>query len=338
MRTPTTPELEGFLARDHGLRERLGVGPEVRLSLRPLARGEYNINYHLDGVPGEPLVLRVNLGSQMGLADQISYEMDALTLLGSSGRTPRPLWWDGSLSRLPWGVAVEQWLPGGPLDYGRDLVEAARILADVHAVPLGADHGLIAPTDPLGAMVTECVSMADVYRGWARADDAVVAVLDAMERQCRQLVSRGEGDLADALRHPINTEVNSGNFLIVPGESGHLVDWEKPLAADVAQDLAHFLVPTTTLWRTDVVLTASERARFLEAYVAAVDGRFDLGDLTARLAPYLTVTCLRGLSWCAMARVEDEEGIRPVADALTGEKVAAFLAPDFTTMLLERWF
>ena len=40
----------------------------------------------------------------------------------------------------------------------------------------------------------------------------------------------------------INTELNSGNFLINgAGKDNYLVDWEKALLGDMAQDLGHFL-------------------------------------------------------------------------------------------------
>ena len=52
----------------------------------------------------------------------------------------------------------------------------------------------------------------------------------------------------------VNTELNSGNFLINEGARSYLVDWEKPLLSEAAQDLAHFLAPTTTFWKTDTIL------------------------------------------------------------------------------------
>ena len=49
----------------------------------------------------------------------------------------------------------------------------------------------------------------------------------------------------------VNTELNSGNFLIDPQGVSSLVDWEKPLVSEPGQDLGHFLAPTTTFWKTD---------------------------------------------------------------------------------------
>ena len=81
----------------------------------------------------------------------------------------------------------------------------------------------------------------------------------------------------------------------------YLVDWEKPLLSEPAQDLGHFLVPTTTFWKTDVILTAAEVGDFVRMYLKAVDGRMDTSTIKERLPLFFTVTCLRGISWCAMA-------------------------------------
>ena len=102
----------------------------------------------------------------------------------------------------------------------------------------------------------------------------------------------------------INTELNSGNFLINgEGRPNYLIDWEKPLYGDPVQDLGHFLAPTTTFWKTDVILTEDEMESFVKEYKAAVKGRFDISGLEDRLKFFLPVTCLRGITWCAMAWV-----------------------------------
>ena len=86
------------------------------------------------------------------------------------------------------------------------------------------------------------------------------------------------------------------------------MDWEKPLLSEAAQDLAHFLAPTTTFWKTAGASGDSRaqsggtgRAWMSERISAAV------GALPQRLPLFLTVTCLRGVSWCAMALREYEE-------------------------------
>ena len=70
---------------------------------------------------------------------------------------------------------------------------------------------------------------------------------------------------------------------------------------DPAQDLGHFLAPTTTFWKTDVILDQDRIDAFLDTYIEKVNGRFDTTGLKERTYIYIPVTCLRGITWCAMA-------------------------------------
>ena len=74
------------------------------------------------------------------------------------------------------------------------------------------------------------------------------------------------------------------------------------------QYLSHFLVPTTTNWKTSTILNRAQREAFLDEYEQAVAGRFPTQGLHERLDAYLTVTCLRGITWCAMACVDYTDG------------------------------
>ena len=98
---------------------RLPAGTELDFSL--LGQGEYNVNYSFrHPETGQRLVLRLNTGSQMHLEHQIEYEFSALQALYPSGRTPRPLFCDGSRRILPCGVLVMEHLPGRALRYETD--------------------------------------------------------------------------------------------------------------------------------------------------------------------------------------------------------------------------
>ncbi len=306
----------------------LGAAPGAALAVRLLAQGEYNVNYTVwEGARLLPFVVRVNTASQMGLEDQIGYEMGALRVLEPSGRTPRACFADGSRRRFPFGVGIEELLPGRPLDYETDLGRAADVLACVHTVPVPPACGIVRPERPLRAMLDECASLWRVYAGWAHAEAEVVARVEAMARRARAL-AEGSGDGAP-VRCVINTELNSGNFLVNDDRPTYLVDWEKPLVADPAQDLAHLLAPTTTFWKTDVLLSRERMQRCLEAYVRAVDGRIDVAGLADRFDVYLTLTCLRGVTWCAMAKVGYASGTHAAANASTAAKLDAYLSPDF---------
>ena len=270
----------------------LPEGTELDFSL--LGQGEYNLNYvFTHPVTGRKLVLRINTGSQMHLDDQIGYEFSALQALASSGRTPKPLLCVPEMNML-----VMEWLPGVALDYTRDMDIAAKILADIHSVPVPADCRLLRPEAPALAIYEECLDMVQHYYDWEEADPEVTGLL-------RTLVAEiGRLPLSEASDAPLcinNTELNSGNFLIDRSGHSHLIDWEKPLLSEPAQDLGHFLAPTTTFWKTDVILTPEEVKNFTENYIKAVAGRMDTSALSARLPLYFTVTCLRGITWCAMA-------------------------------------
>ena len=102
--------LKEYVQTEHYL-EGIGIGKEeqkeIQIAYQPLAQGEYNINYwFVHPLTGKKLVLRVNTGSQMHLENQIEYEYHALELLADSGRTPVPVFVDGSKKELPYGVMV----------------------------------------------------------------------------------------------------------------------------------------------------------------------------------------------------------------------------------------
>lgn len=315
-------------------RSALGLPAAVTEEYRLLAQGEYNRNFRFrHPVTGKELLLRVNCGSQMHLEHQIEYESHALELLAPSGRTPRVLYTDGSKRYTDHGVSVMEYLPGRPLDYHRDLERAAGILADVHSVPLPGPSGLIEPADPLRAVLEECEEMLRVYLNSdlppLSGKRKIRELLDlAWERYYRTNRTGGA-------RCIVNTELNNTNFLMAEEPDGPaggrdwLVDWEKPLWSDPAQDIAHFLVPTTTFWKTDVILSPGETADFLTAYEASVSDRIDLTGLRERLGVFMPVTCMRGVTWCAMAWVQYQKEEKELSNDSTRRKLEAYLSDSF---------
>lgn len=292
------------------------------MQLEILGQGEYNKNYtFIDPENGEKRVLRVNTGSQMHLDNQIEYEFQALKLLESSGRTPKVYEVDNTK-----GMLVMEFLEGRPLVYETDMNYAAECLADIHSVAVPEDCHLICPEDPFEAMLTECKEMAAVYLEWKDASEDVKIRIKRLISKAGKIVP-GEKVCG---KHIINTELNSGNFLIGgEGKGNYLIDWEKPILGEVEQDLAHFLAPTTTFWKTDTILSAEEMEDFLYRYERAVDGRFDLNGMRERFSAYLILTCLRGITWCAMAYVEYSNPDRPIRNEFTFQKIKAYLEPGF---------
>lgn len=323
-----TEELKAYTAWKP-YREAMGLPAEVTEEYRLLAQGEYNRNYvFTHPVSRKPLVLRVNFGSQMHLENQIQYEYDALMLLRHSGRTPVPCYVDGSLRRLSHGVMVMEYLPGHELDYRTELAFAAECLADIHSVRVGEDTHLIRPKEPLKAILNECEEMVRIYMdselGACKIKRRIRGMLDEGWRRVEKISSE------PAYECCINTELNSTNFLIGgEGEENYLIDWEKPLYGDPAQDLGHFLAPTTTFWKTDVILTPEEMRGFLRLYLQKAEPRFNTDGLWERTFTYIPITCLRGITWCAMAWVEYQKPDRPLFNRSTCQKLGAYLSEEF---------
>lgn len=333
----TTDEVTGYLSHNPSLQDALDIPQGTEVSASLLARGEYNENYlFVHPVTQKKLIARINLGSQMHLSHQIEYEAQALKLLKPSGRTPQVCHVD-SKGIKGYSILIETWLPGRPLNYATDLEVAARILADVHSVPIPSEHVLVVPENPLQSIVAECSAMFDVYRLWSKADTELVSRID---RWLTYGVKQAEKAHPHSVRHLISTELNSQNFLINDGDgmTSYLVDWEKPLVAEVEQDLAHFLVPTTTFWKTDTILKEDERSSFVQEYCRAVAGRFETSGIEQRLDEYLAVTCLRGITWSAMALAQHETGERLLADEYTHAKINTFLQHTFLDKLESGFF
>ena len=310
--------------------EPLGLPAGTVLDFSLLGQGEYNQNYRFrHPVTGQELVLRINTGSQMHLDDQIGYEFAALKNLEPSGRTPKALFCDPERNLL-----VMEWLPGRPLQYETDLDVAAEIFADIHALPIPPECHLLEPENPLEAILEECHQMVAHYYDWENADPQVMRLLKTLEQE---ISARDLAAPVGIRKCMVNTEVNSGNFLMNPGGTSYLIDWEKPLISEPAQDLGHFLVPTTTFWKTDVILTPEEIRQFVAHYEKAVAGRFETASLRERLPLYFTVTCLRGVTWCAMAFREYSQPGRVLANPDTFEKLKAYLHPDFLQNLLDNY-
>lgn len=314
-------------------RKALGLPEEVTEQYCLLAQGEYNINYKFTHpVTGKEYLLRINCGSQMHLDKQSTYEFGALKHIHSSGRTPDVVYLDDSKSLLAYGVMVMEFLPGTALDYTRkeQLRLAARTLADIHSVSAGFENDFhpVTPENPLLAMMEECHEMFWTYENYDEAPKSV-------KERIRTMLQKGD-EIAAASRDLIpyqcliNTELNSTNFLVDEQQrTCYLIDWEKPILGDPAQDLGHFLAPTTTFWKTDVIFDMDTMNRFVEEYIRAVDGRFDVSGLWKRVQTYLLITCLRGTTWCAMAWVQYRDPDKLIVNESTRKKLDDYLSDPY---------
>ena len=311
-------------------REGLGLPDNVEEKYEMLAAGEYNVNLSfIHPISGEKLILRINQGSQMHLDNQIEYEANTLRLLQNSGRTPKLYYVDGSKKYLDKGILVMEYLPGVALDYTKDLDKAVDILVDIHRQALPEDNGLIEAGAGFNFVLDECEEMFKYYAQSNHADKEI-------EKRIRKLLDMGckmsdkWKDSFDGLyKCLINTELNSTNFLINEAGKNYLIDWEKAVLGFPAQDIGHFLAPTSTFWKTDIILTKAEIEGFIENYINKASEYFDTYGIKETSLAFIKINCLRGLSWCAMAYVQYKEADKEIMNESTRVKLGQYLEDSF---------
>lgn len=316
--------------------EGLDISKDSTIDLKLLAQGEYNINYlFTHPTTKEKLILRVNTASQMNLDNQIEYEYKTLLKLEESRRTPKAIYVDGSKKYLDYGILVMNFLPGVALDYKKDLNAAANCLSDIHSLSVEEKSYLICPKNPLKAIIEECKVMIQTYYDSPLGDNnkknKIKRMLDTGEQMIQNI---GE---YTGRRCIVNTELNSSNFLI-DSKGNYIIDWEKPILGEPAQDLGHFLAPTTTFWKTDVILSQEEINTFTNEYIKAVGDRIDISDIEERLNLYIPITCLRGITWCAMAWVQYKNPDKIIKNEFTSKKLEDYLSDEFLDMIESRYF
>ena len=318
------------LIKSREYREGLGLPEVIEEEYRMLAAGEYNVNLSfIHPVTGKKLVLRINQGSQMHLDNQIEYEANTLHLLQNSGRTPKLYYVDGSKKYLDKGILVMEYLPGVALDYTKDLNKAADILVDIHRQSLPENTGLIEAGAGFNFVLDECEEMFKHYTQSNYADKET-------EKRIRKLLDMG-WEMSDKWKDSfdglykclINTELNSTNFLINESGKNYLIDWEKAVLGFPAQDIGHFLAPTSTFWKTDIILTKAEIEGFIENYINKASRYFDTYRIKETSLAFIKINCLRGLSWCAMAYVQYKEADKDLMNESTRVKLDAYLADEF---------
>lgn len=296
-----------------------------------LAQGEYNLNYLLEN-KGRRLVLRINTASQMQLDNQIAYEYQALQLLETSGVTPRPYYLDDKKEIIPFGILVMEYLPGEPLDYNRDLSDAARTFAAIHSLQIDPAEAefLVKDSGPFTGIFNESSCYLEEYFKYKTADPETKKLLEKVQKKAE--VKKQEEKLL--LEKPwlavINTEVNSHNFIVNrKNKTCHLIDWEKPIYGEPAQDLSMFLIATTTLWKRNYRLNREEENDFIKIYKQNMPSVPNLDNLEERVEMFKFFNYLRAISWCAMAWTEYTKPGRPLVNQDTFEKIKMYIAPDF---------
>ena len=302
-----------------------------------LARGEYSLNYLVRG-GGSGYVARLVTGTQIGLplGEQAVYEFDALGLLAPSGVTPKPYYVAPDPDGLPYPLILEQYLPGRPLNYATDLPAAARCVAAIHdlGVPDRAGEYLQIHPDPAPSILEESGELAAPYLEWEDASaESKVALRRGFEK-VEEFLDPENLFTGDDLAI-VNYDLNTNNFVVENGEA-KLLDWEKARVAPRTQDLAHFLLPTTTLWRdaSATLLSAEQEQLFIDTYLSICRVP-DIDRFFTQLEAMRTIVSLRAVSWCAWALRETARNTRPITNEETLDKSRKFLEPEFLERLFE---
>ena len=286
-------------------------------NVKLLGKGEYNSNYLIDG----DYLIRIARGSQMHLTNQIEYEYNALKFLEQSKVTPKV--YDVKKDEMS-GICylTEEYLIGRDLDYHTDLKIAAYLLSQIHSLDvIGQDF--IKADSPFEMMFDEFTQMFTNYQKWDKKSQSTEKKISDMLKYIKNL------GLCSTLENPclINTELNNKNFII--GEKSYIIDWEKPIIGEREQDLAHFLAPTTTFWKTDVIFDNDTMDDFLNEYDKLSKIKVD----RKKFVKYLLFTCLRGITWCSMAYTKYVDENKD--SGFTFEKIKAYLSDEFLDNIWE---
>ena len=82
-------------------------------------------------------------------------------------------------------------------------------------------------------------------------------------------------------------------------------------------------------WKTDVILREEEIENFLNEYLKYVGVRFDITGLKERTKVFMEITCLRGITWCAMAWVQYQQPDKLIINESTYRKLEDYLSDGF---------
>lgn len=294
-----------------------------------LARGEYSLNYRVRR-SGRDLVARLITGTQIGLplGEQALFEHRALHLLAPSGVTPKPYHVDPEPEDLPYPLILEEYLTGRPLSYATDLAAAARCVAKIHDLGVPEAHRLQRHPDPAPSILAESRELVAPYLDWEDAPEESKEALHGAFGRIEQFLEQSDLFSEEDLSI-VNYDLNTHNF-IVQGAEAKLVDWEKARIAPRTQDVAHFLLPTTTLWRdaSAARLTPDQETEFVDTYLSQ-SSLEDADRFRTQLEAVKIIVSLRAVSWCAWALQETARSGRAITNEETLKKSRLYLEPGF---------
>lgn len=301
-------------------------------SLKFLQQGEYNINYLLDTDRGK-FVLRINSKSQMNLKNQIRYEYDTLKFLEKSFVTPKVFYVDDSKDKLLNGVILMEYLEGRSLIYEKDSEVAAKIFSNIHSLDIKSQNNFILEENLFTDRINEAnFWLKDVFKSekvTKEQKNFFYKLLDYLEKN----KYKEKYFKKNKILCLNNTEVNSKNFII--SDKSYLIDWEKAVISDPCQDITHFIVITTTKWKTDFVASKEYEDKFFKEYEKCLKKNIDIKERVNLYKPYMYS---RALSWCMNAYTEYLKEDKLIKNEDTFKKIKEFTDINFMNNLLKDYF
>lgn len=77
---------------------------------------------------------------------------------------------------------------------------------------------------------------------------------------------------------------------------------------------------------------------FIDLYIDAVANRFETQNIKQRVEQFIPITCLRGITWCAMAWVQYQQDSKKIKNEFTWKKLNQYLDIDFLNMIDKNYF
>ena len=172
-----------------------------------------------------------------------------------------------------------EYLPGQSMDYRRDLWDAAGLFATIHQIDVPEEQNhLIREEAPLTLIYEECAGLLRQYFDSDLAQPEIRDYLMELINWAEAARSQETYYQQDPWHCIVNTEVNSGNFIVNRQQQTiHLVDWEMPRWGDPSQDLCHFCSPLTTLWKTNWRMTEGGKTQVFKNLQPASAGSASAG-------------------------------------------------------------
>lgn len=272
-----------------------------------LSESETNINFLIDA-ESEKYVFRLNKISKFGLKNQIRYEYDALKFLEKSYVTPKTFFLDDSTTFFEYGALIMQYIEGRPLQYEKDLHEAAKIFGRIHS--LDTEKLDISNFVMEENIVKKSINNSkDYLEGFLKSNrldmNLKLKISDFLEwgdkNQGYSLYF--EKDRWNTIN---NTQPHGKNFIISERKrKGFLIDWENPIVSDPSIDLAYFLSPITTFMTSGYIFSEDERDDFFKTYIMYLD-RYDR-EILERVRVYTPFLYLELISKLIRELIELEE-------------------------------